>query len=106
MSTESICAIKDFESYVRYKKESTIITVHVRAEARGAEIYNENTECRFYYEAGYAQQVVEINWNVSDTTMKALGLHSRYTTNFQEMVFEDDSLVIHAGDYSIYLTAA
>ena len=100
---EDINAIKDFEFFINYQKESSIIELHVKATASEETIYEENTICRFYYEAGYGQQVVEIDWNVNNTAMKALGLHSRYTSNFQRFEFVKNNLIIHSDGIKVFI---
>ena len=91
---DSIRAIKEFESLISYKKEGTIINLFVSATTSLGTLYQDYTDCRLFYEAGYMQYVVEIDWNVNNYSMHSLGLHSRYTTNFQTMSFENGSLVI------------
>ena len=99
-----IITIKKFESMIHYSKESAVVKLAVRAESEKGTIYNEKTDCRFFYDAGYRQQVVEIDWNINDDVMHALGLHSRYTTNFQEFELENKALVIRANEITIYVT--
>lgn len=98
--------IKVFESYVGYKKEGTIIQLQVKATLDGKIIYDDVTECCFSYEVGYMQQVVEIDWNVNNDVMAGLGLHSRYNTNFQKFKFDNQRLIIRAGDVVITMEKA
>ncbi len=85
------------------KKESTIVDLYVEATVVGKMVYQEHTPCRFYYEAGYMQQVVEIDWCITDTVMNNIGLHSRYNTNFQDFEFDGNMLTIKSDEFSIYI---
>lgn len=100
---DDISAIKDFERLIHYEKESSIIELFVEALTAQGFVYQNNTPCRFYYEAGYMQQVVEIDWIVTNTVMDSLGLHSTYNTNFQRFELDEKTLIIRSGDISIYL---
>ena len=101
---DSIVIIKQFEELISYKKEGTFIDLFVEALTAQGFVYQNNTSCRFFYEVGYRQQVVEIDWNVSDTVMHSLGLHSKYNTNYQSFEVEKKTLIIKDGEISIYLS--
>lgn len=91
---ESIISVKNFENIIQYKNEGTIVTLFVEATVSEKLVYQNDTPCRFYYQPEYEQMVVDIDWNLSDEVMVNLGLHSKYNTNFQEMISNDNELVV------------
>lgn len=101
---EYINAIKNFERIIDYKKEGTIDKLYVEAKVNGEVLYNAMAECRFFYDAGYMQQVVEIDWNMNDAEMKKLNLHGGYNTNFQKFELRRNSLILHDKNITIMLT--
>jgi len=101
---DSIDAIKDFKQIVNYKKESTCIILNVEAVVNGVIVYQGNTDCKIFYDAGYEQYEVNVNWNISDEVMSNLGLHGSYNTNYQKMKTENNSLFIVGDNYCIKLS--
>ena len=101
---DSILSIRDFKEIIGYEREGTYIRLFVSAMVDYETVYEEYTDCIISYQAGYADYVVKIDWNVSNTVMRALGLHAQYSTNFCEMECDGCSLIVRFENGEITLS--
>lgn len=101
--SEGILAIHDFKQFIGYQKEGTFVKLFVSAVVDGRCVYEDYTNCRIAYDVRYRQYTVDIDWIINDSAMHALGLYSRYNTNYQGMVFNGKALIIQCNNYEIRL---
>lgn len=101
--SEGILAIHDFKQFIGYQKEGTFVKLFVIAVVDGRCVYEDYTNCRIAYDVGYMQYTVDIEWALNDSAMHALGLYSKYNTNYQEMLFDNMVLIIQGKNYEIRL---
>ena len=103
---ESIEAIQTFKANIGYKKDGILKNLYVTAKVNDNTVYEDYAECSFSYQAGYMQYSVNIDWQINNATMQALGLHGSYNTKFQTMKIVDNSLYIEDDKSTIVLSVA
>ena len=101
--SEEIIAICEFKQLINYAKEGTYTKLYVVATINSKTVHEAYTECRIFYQAKYMDYVVNIDWPFSNKVMHSLGLHAQYSTNFQKMKFDGESLIIEMDNGEIVL---
>lgn len=93
---KSMTAPSQFKKLINYKILGTEIELNVIAlkSSDSKVLYDDKTLCTISYNTPYMQSEVGITWNINENSVKELGLHYTYNTNFQKMSVKDSNLII------------
>lgn len=104
---KSMTALSQFKELINYKTLGTEIELNVIAlkSSESKVLYDDTTLCTISYKTPYMQCEVGITWNINENSIKELGLHYTYNTNFQKMSVKDNKLIIeNSNGITIILT--
>ena len=95
MSFDSIIAIKGFESDNNIlDKEGRFFFANVTAFVNRNAVFCGNVDCAFSYNVAFSQYDISIDWLLSESELRKIGLHMGYNTNFQNFNYNDNKLTI------------
>lgn len=90
---DSIAAVKKFIQDHNIEQGQPF-QANIKVQMPQEPAFSDTATAYIFYDVGYAQFRIEIEWSFGDTIMHALGLRGNYNTNFQTFEVDGAALII------------